>query len=464
MKPRIFERGVVIQKSGVLQNNIPKFSSTNGTEIEDSGIKTEDLVKTSEHINNLIDHYKDGVIHITQDERERWNKRESITEHAARTDIHVTKEEKEFWNEKESVDGAQAKANQVMSHLNEHTADTSLHMNTYDKQKLSNSYSREEVDKLISSVQYGNDWKESVNTYTDLFVVYPEPEDGWTVNILDSDLTYRYDGERWICISANFIPNASESNDGKMTAAQFTKLAGIEENANRYVHPANQYCRHVTDEQIAYWSNKADGTLASLENNGLMPSEMFNKLFFIDERANNYTHPEKHPASMIEQTEELQFTSSIEKEYWNSKAENREVTSLIAGLMPSADHVKLAGIEENANRYVHPTKHEPSEINTDNNNMFVTLTEKNNWNAKYDKSRFITGTILLNGMTGARIIHDLNDTSKSYTFSYVLVSNNDPDHLGNIYVTKRASDVMVYSSGGNILDTIDYLIIVHPES
>ena len=463
MKPRIFERGVNIHKHGVVQNNIPKFSTNDGTIIEDSGIQTSTLEKTAQHINNLVDHYKDGEIHITQDERERWNKRESITEHAARTDIHVSKEEKEFWNEKESVAGAQAKANEVMSYLNEHTADNSLHLTYYDKQKLANSYSREEIDSLISSFQSGNDWKESVNTYSDLFTTYPKPEDGWTVNILDSDLTYRYNGDEWVCISANFIPNSSELSDGKMTKAQYLKLAGIEEHANNYIHPNNQYCRHVTDDQIAYWSRKADGVLASLETNGLMSSEMFEKLFNIADRANYYVHPEKHSANMIETTENLQFVSETEKIFWNQKAENRDVTSLASGLMTAAEHVKLLGIEENANRYVHPDKHTPSEIETDANNMFVTHTEKLAWNSKYDKSNFITGTCILNGTAGSRVIHDLNDATKSYTFLFTVISNNDPEHLGNIYITKRSSDVMVYSSGGNILDTIEYVIIVHPQ-
>src|SRR5690554_5347281 len=43
---------------------------------------------------------------------------------------------------------------------------------------------------------------------------------------------------------------------------------------------------------------------------------------------------------------------------------------------------KLAGIEEGANKYEHPEYHLPSIIQQDENNRFVTDSEKAAWNAK----------------------------------------------------------------------------------
>jgi hypothetical protein len=77
------------------------------------------------------------------------------------------------------------------------------------------------------------DWKETVNTYDDIATTYPTPDDGWTVNVKDTDITYRYDStlKVWIPISANSIPLATSSVDGKMSKADKAKLDGIESGA-----------------------------------------------------------------------------------------------------------------------------------------------------------------------------------------------------------------------------------------
>ena len=37
---------------------------------------------------------------------------------------------------------------------------------------------------------------------------YVGTADGWTVNVKDEDVTYRYTGNEWVAISANSIPLA----------------------------------------------------------------------------------------------------------------------------------------------------------------------------------------------------------------------------------------------------------------
>lgn len=78
-------------------------------------------------------------------------------------------------------------------------------------------YTRLEIDNKFNELNIGLDWKESVNTFTDLATAYPSPVDGWTVNVKDTDTTYRYTGTTWISISANSIPLASQTIDGKMS-------------------------------------------------------------------------------------------------------------------------------------------------------------------------------------------------------------------------------------------------------
>lgn len=99
------------------------------------------------------------------------------------------------------------------------------------KANQATTYTKTEVDNLFSSVEMNIDWKETVNTYADIATTYPNPLDGWTVNVKDTDYTYRYDGTSWVPISANAIPDATTSVKGLMTTAMVTKLNGIEAGA-----------------------------------------------------------------------------------------------------------------------------------------------------------------------------------------------------------------------------------------
>lgn len=88
-------------------------------------------------------------------------------------------------------------------------------------------YTPTEVDNKISAVNTGCDWKEAVANFAAIATTYPNPEDGWTVNVKDTNITYQYDGTSWIAISANAIPDATQSVSGLMTATDKTKLDGI---------------------------------------------------------------------------------------------------------------------------------------------------------------------------------------------------------------------------------------------
>lgn len=78
-------------------------------------------------------------------------------------------------------------------------------------------YTQAEVDNKFSALETNIDWKESVATYDDIATTYPNPDDGWTVNVKDTDYTYRYNGTSWVAISANAIPKATNSVDGLLS-------------------------------------------------------------------------------------------------------------------------------------------------------------------------------------------------------------------------------------------------------
>ena len=103
---------------------------------------------------------------------------------------------------------------------------------------ITDAYTKTETDNKISAVVSSLQWKPSVETYADIATTYPNPADGWTVNVNDTDITYRYTDSSWIAISANSIPIATSDTDGKMSAAMAAKLNGISEGANNYTLPA----------------------------------------------------------------------------------------------------------------------------------------------------------------------------------------------------------------------------------
>ena len=53
-------------------------------------------------------------------------------------------------------------------------------------------YTPNEVDNKLSTLETKIDWKEAVGTFDDIATTYPSPQDGWTVNVKDTDYTYRF--------------------------------------------------------------------------------------------------------------------------------------------------------------------------------------------------------------------------------------------------------------------------------
>lgn len=115
--------------------------------------------------------------------------------------------------DKAKLDGIEANANRYV-HPND--ANT-RHVTDKQISVWNDKYTKLEIDNKFNELNSGLDWKESVATFDDIATTYPNPQDGWTVNTKDTDVTYRYTGTTWIAISANAIPMASQTTDGKMS-------------------------------------------------------------------------------------------------------------------------------------------------------------------------------------------------------------------------------------------------------
>ena len=145
--------------------------------------------------------------------------------------------------DKKKLDGIASNANNY-THPSTHPASMITQDSTHrfvtdvEKQTYADKYTKNEINNKLSSLEKNTDWKEAVETYDDIETTYPSPEDGWTVNVNDTDITYRYDGTKWIAISANSIPLATSSLDGRMSKTDKAKLDGIASGANKYIHPS----------------------------------------------------------------------------------------------------------------------------------------------------------------------------------------------------------------------------------
>ena len=106
----------------------------------------------------------------------------------------------------------------------EHANNVDIHVTLEEKNIFSDKYTKAEIDNKFSAFETNIDWKEAVDTYTDILEMYPKPQDGWTVNVKDTDYTYRFNGTDWVAISSNSIPNATSELNGLMTKEQAAVL------------------------------------------------------------------------------------------------------------------------------------------------------------------------------------------------------------------------------------------------
>ncbi len=147
---------------------------------------------------------------------------------------------------------------------------TDSESDAYIKNKPS-IYTAAEIDNKFSSLETNIDWKESVGTYNDIAAAYPDPQDRWTVNVQDTDYTYRYNGTDWIAISANAIPKATSSVDGLFSKEDYVKfeslysggVAGVKGNAESRYRTGNV---NLTAENVGALPNTMGATINSAYN------------------------------------------------------------------------------------------------------------------------------------------------------------------------------------------------------
>lgn len=136
-------------------------------------------------------------------------------------------------------------------------------------------YTPSEVDNKLSALETNIDWKEAVETFSDIATTYPNPEDGWTVNVKDNDYTYRYNGNTWVVISANAIPKATDDVDGLLSKEDHIKYEDA--NAKKHEHPNKAILDAITAVFTTEEKTKLSG-IADGANNYTLPTASLSTL------------------------------------------------------------------------------------------------------------------------------------------------------------------------------------------
>lgn len=194
----------------------------------------------------------------------------------------------------ETLSSAFGKLSKAVSILISHLADAVPHIDASERNRWNDAYGKrhthpnqsildsstacytEEEKQKLAGIETGaqanvqSDWKDSVETYDEIASAYPDPQDGWTVNVRDTDYTYRYNGTEWIAISANAIPKADSSIDGLLSKEDYIRfesmcegaVTGVKGNAeseyrmgNINITPANIGLGNVANERQYSASN-----------------------------------------------------------------------------------------------------------------------------------------------------------------------------------------------------------------
>lgn len=124
---------------------------------------------------------------------------------------------------------------------------------TNNKTSWGDKYTKNEIDNKFSTLETNIDWKESVATYSDIAKTYPNPADGWTVNVKDTDYTYRYNGTGWVAISANAIPKATTSVDGLLSKTD--KAHYDDAYSKRHTHGNKSVIDGITSTLVNNWNS-----------------------------------------------------------------------------------------------------------------------------------------------------------------------------------------------------------------
>ena len=162
-------------------------------------------------------------------------------------------------------------------------------------------------------------------------------------------------------IHANVLPLVTTTVDGAMSSTDKAKLDNVEVNANNYVHPTyttkDSGLYKVTIDATGHVSGTSTVTKADITALGIpsqdtvytLPTATSSVLGGVKTGSNITNTSGTISLTKTNVTNALGYTPPTTNTTYN------DATTSASGLMSASDKTKLDGIEENANKYTHPS-------------------------------------------------------------------------------------------------------------
>ena len=262
--------------------------------------------------------------------------------------------------------------------------------------------------------------------------VYTHP-DNHPATMITEDATHRFttDDEKATWNAKASTDAATAEANGLMSKEDKTKLDGVEAGANKYTHPGthpatmieeDENHKFVTSEQIAKWdglpadkeaiglgnvTNDAQikrsemGTangVATLDDSGKLTEAQLPDSANTTEVAAKVTKIEDGTTVVPKASDAATVSGFTVGVNVPADAKFTDTTYVKAtteadGLMSKEDKAKLDGVEEGANKYVHPDNHPATMITEDATHRFTTDAEKTKWNTPVTKETVGLGNV-----------------------------------------------------------------------
>ena len=214
-------------------------------------------------------------------------------------------------------------------------------------------YTKAEIDNKINEVITDLDWKESVTTFSDLSTNYPSPQDGWTVNVKDTDITYRWSGSTWVAISANSIPLATSSVDGKMSKEDKTFLDIVRSLWVSVTSHINDTVKHITSTERTNW-NDANSKKHTHDNKNVIDGITSTLITAWNSAVTHISDTVKHITS-AERTLWNTVSNKAEKSHTHTKSQITDMPTKVSQFTNDSGYITASDIDSSQN-HTHTNK------------------------------------------------------------------------------------------------------------
>lgn len=125
--------------------------------------------------------------------------------------------------------------------------------------------------------------------------------------------------------------------------------------------------KHFANTMQTELNKKVDKVVGS----SLMTDAEHNKLYNIEENANNYIHPSTHPASMIVEDTSHRFSTDIEKSNWDDADSKKHTHTNKSSIDVITDNAITNWNDSNDKKHIHSNKNIIDSLNKDSNGNLI---------------------------------------------------------------------------------------------